>query len=709
MSTISKSINRIDAPEKIRGEAKYLSDYKIDNVLYAKTLRSTIPRGEIISIEYPNIPEGYYIINKDDVPGKNIVKIIHDDMPFFADKVVNYIGDPILLVVGPCKEKILNIIKNIKVTYKEIDAIYTIEEALENKKKPIFKNNNIVAEYTIEKGNVNEAFKNAYKTFEGEYETGYQEHVYLETQSVLGIYENENIKVIGSMQCPYYVKNALIQGLGMDEDRVQVIQSTTGGAFGGKEEYPSLIAGQVAIAALKCKAPVLLILDRNEDIEFTTKRHPSKIRIKGAIDNNFRLIGLQSEILLDGGAYAGLSQVILQRAMFVSTGVYNVENHHVSGKVVCTNNVIGGAYRGFGAPQAVFALETFINKICRELNIDNTEFKKINFLKQGDATCTSGIFREPVPLNEMMQRLKELSSYDEKVKSYSKEKLKGIGIAMFYHGCGFTGSGERDHIKAVVKLKKNYDNSVDILISNVEMGQGTKTTLRKIVAKALDIDISKVNYENPDTKVVPDSGPTVASRTIMVVGKLLKEASEKIKKRWFLEKEFEEVVKYTHPEEFKWDDDTLTGDAYVAYSWGGNAIEVEIDPLTYEVETKGVWSVYDIGIPIDEKIVYGQIDGGVMQALGYASLEVMEGKNGKLKQKTNTDYIIPTFMDFKNMERELILNPSEQGPYGAKGLGEVSFVGIPAAYALAVENALGKSVNKLPITPEYVMEVYKNE
>lgn len=182
-----------------------------------------------------------------------------------------------------------------------------------------------------------------------------------------------------------------------------------------------------------------------------------------------------------------------------------------------------------------------------------------------------------------------------------------------------------------------------------------------------------------------------------------------MKKRWFREKEFEEVVRYTHPEEFKWDDDTLTGDAYVAYSWGGNAIEVEIDPLTYEVETKGVWSVYDIGIPIDEKIVYGQIDGGVMQALGYASLEVMEGKNGKLKQKTNTDYIIPTFMDFKNMERELILNPSEQGPYGAKGLGEVSFVGIPAAYALAVENALGKSVNKLPITPEYVMEVYKNE
>ncbi|WBW99768.1 xanthine dehydrogenase family protein molybdopterin-binding subunit [Oceanirhabdus sp. W0125-5] len=698
---ISISVPRHDAKDKISGKAKYLNDIQIDNFLWAKTLRSTKARAKIINIKYPDIPEGYYIIDYRDVPGRNRVKTIEDDQPIFAEGVVNYIGEPIALIAGKNKEIILDIISKIEIEYVEINPIYSMDDALYKDKsilKPLFMEDNLFANYKINHGDVDEVFKTAHMVYEGVYSTGYQEHLYLETQSVMGVYDNNEILVYGSMQCPYYVKAALIQALAMEEDKVNVVQTTTGGAFGGKEEYPSQLAAQVAVAALKCKSKVKLILERDEDIEFTTKRHPSKISIKGAVDKNNKLIALDIDIKLDGGAYAGLSKVILQRAMFASTAAYYVPELRISGKAIATNTLIGGAYRGFGAPQSIFAMESFMEQFSLKLGISPLKFRKKNFLKTGNKSCTNGVFREFIPLEDMYKRLNELTTR----KEHASNKLIGTGYSFFYHGCGFTGSGEKDHIKAEVLLVKDREK-VEVLISNVEMGQGASITLRKIVAHTLDIPLEKTKFVNPDTRRVPDSGPTVASRTIMIVGKLLYDASIELKQKW-TDGEYIEVRKnYVHPKGFEWNEEELKGDAYNSYSWGANAVEVEVDPITYQVKVRKIWTVFDIGKAIDERIVMGQIDGGIIQGLGYASIEVMRQYNGKIQQRTNTDYIIPTSMDFPNIHKELINNPYELGPYGAKGLGEITFVGIPVAYSNAVSNALNMGIYDLPITPETLM------
>lgn len=708
---IGNPVGRIDVPDKIKGAAKYIGDYKFEGMLYARTFRSTEPRARIKSVHYPQIPEGYYIIDKNDVPGKNRVKVVNYDMPFFAEDVVNYIGEPIALVVGPDKRIILDILSGIKAEYEKLEPILTMEEGLAAK-SPIYGENNCFVEYKFDKGNLEEAARNAEYTFEGEYETGYQEQFYLEPQGMIGVFEECKVTVYGSIQCPYYVKNALIGCLGYSPDNVRVVQSVTGGAFGGKEEYPSLLAGHVACAAVKSGKPVQLVLDRDEDLEVTTKRHPSKIKLKSYLDGNYKIIGVEVNADLDAGAYEGLSNVVLQRTIFAALGVYNVENILVKGRDIATNKAVSGAFRGFGGPQAVFAMELHMEHMASKFGLDPLEFKLKHLLKQGDRTSTGGIFREKILLPEMLDEIFKMSLYKEKKKKFFEErkqgKLKGIGLSMFFHGGGFTGSGERDLIKARAKLAKRPDNTVEILIANVEMGQGTQTVLRKIVSRAMDIPLERVIYKNPDTDRVPDSGPTVASRTTVIIGRLLKDAAEELKRRWDEEEAFEVETIYKYPEEFQWDGDNFKGDAYTSYSWGANVVELEIDPITFESSVIGAWAVFDIGKAIDERIVKGQMDGGILQGLGCASLEVVENKNGRFMQRTAADCIIPTSMDAPPIETKLVNEPYDGGPYGAKGLGELTLVGAPAAYALAVEDALSIDICKLPITPEYLMEVAGN-
>lgn len=710
--SISKPVRRIDVPDKIAGKTKYIADYHIDGMLYAKTLRSTEARAKIMEIKYPKVPKGYYIVDKNDVQGKNFVKVIIDDQPFFAEGVVNYIGEPIALVVGPDKKEVLNILSRIKVKYEKLDPILSIEEGLEKFKEPIYGENNCFADYKYRKGDIEEAKHKSKYIVEGEYETGYQEQLYLESQGVIAEYRNGKVTIYGSLQCPYYVKAAVEQCLGFEEDRVQIVQAVTGGGFGGKEDYPSVLAGQAACAAIKTKKTVQLVLDRGEDLEVTPKRHPSKIKITSYIDENYKILGSEVDIKLDAGAYSGLSNVVLQRTMFAAIGTYNVENVIVRGKTIATNTVVNGAFRGFGAPQAVFAVEMHMEHISKQLGIDSLELKLKNLIRTGDKSSTGGTFRDRVLLREMIDRVVEMSSYTEKLKSFEEErnegKLKGIGLSLFFHGGGFTGSGERDHIKAKVKLVKYPDERVEILVANVEMGQGTQTVLRKIVSHTLRISLDKVIYNNPDTDRVPNSGPTVASRTTVVVGKLLKDAAEELKKRWNEEGAIEIITQYKHPEGFLWDDEHFVGDAYNSYSWGVNAVEVELDPITYEPTIKGVWAVFDIGNAIDDRIVKGQIEGGILQGLGYGGMEVMERKNGRLMQRSNTDYIIPTSKDAPKIKSELICEPYENGPFGAKGLGELTLVGAPTAYALAIENAAKIQINKIPVRPEHLMEVIYN-
>ncbi len=710
---IGTPVKKVDNKEKTGGYVKYTGDVKLEGMLYARTLRSSRARARILSIHIPPLPEGYFTVDKGDIPGKNRVKQIFDDQPFFAEGIVNYVGEPILLVVGPDRRKIQEILSQITVEYQELKPVLTMEDAQKCVDGPIFGGDNCFAAYSYEKGEPEEARKEALEFIEEEYRTGYQEQAYLEPQAMIGVYEDEKITVYGSLQCPYYVKGALAQGLGWEEHRVRVVQMTVGGGFGGKEDYPSLLAGHAAFAALKTGKPVALLLERGEDMLSTPKRHPARIKFKTALGRDKKILAMEVDVLLDGGAYAGISNVVLQRTTFNITGVYRIPNLKVSGRVVATNTVPNGAFRGFGAPQAFFAIEMHMQSLAKRAGIDSLEYKKMHMVRKGDLTATSGTFAHEVKLPEMIAAADEMSGYSQKMKKYFESKTKeykGIGMSLFLHGCGFTGSGERDHIKAVVKLRKSEETGrVEILVANVDMGQGLKTTLRKIVARVLDISLDCIDYENPDTDRVPDSGPTVASRTIMIVGKLLEEAAKELKHRWNEPGGVEVEKRYRHPERIQWDDRDFRGDAYPTYSWGVNVVEVAVDPVTLQIDVTGVWAVFDVGTAIDERIMRGQIEGGVMQGLGYGTLEAMESKNGRILQSSMTDYIIPTSADFCKIRSRLIDNPYEDGPFGAKGAGELTLIGAAPALAAAVSNAMDIQIHRLPVTPEYLLEVVSNE
>jgi CO/xanthine dehydrogenase Mo-binding subunit len=693
---ISQSIDKVDNFAKITGQERYIDDIKPEGVLYAKTFRATIVSGRISSRSYPILPEGYAIIDYTHVPGHNFIQIIFEDMPVFVEEKVAYYGEPILLVVGPDKSVILKVMEGIQITYETTEPLYEFEDS--------------VVHYEYTKGTGDLVFETAHKIVDYTYETGYQEHVYIEPQGVIGLWEPNKITILGSIQCPFYVKNALINTLGCQPEEVCVIQATTGGAFGGKEEFPSLIACQVAVAVKVMKQPIKLIYSREEDMAFTTKRHPSKIRIEAALSETNDILGLRSYVALDGGAYIGLSGVVLQRALIAATGAYTIENLAVSGDVFRTNTVPTGAFRGFGAPQMIFALEMMIHHIAKATKKDSLELRLKYLAKEGDVTSTSGHFYDPIIMEQMIQRAIELSDYEVKVKKYNHPNVhKGIGMSWFLHGCGFTGSGEQKHIKAIVQLEKTKEDQVKILVASVDMGQGIKTTFRKLIAHILEIPIEQVILDNPNTDVVPDSGPTVASRTMMIVGGLLARAARQLKDQWEPEVPLLIEEHYKQPEHIKWDEVTLQGDAYPAYSWGVNVVEVEVDPISYEVTLKGSWSVYDVGKAIDERVIIGQGEGGLLQGISYGMLEVMTNKDGRVQQKTVTDYIIPTAMDTTFMVTELMDNPYALGPYGAKGAGELTLIGGAPAVALAIENAIGKTVTRIPVVPEYIMELMTNE
>jgi CO/xanthine dehydrogenase Mo-binding subunit len=334
------------------------------------------------------------------------------------------------------------------------------------------------------------------------------------------------------------------------------------------------------------------------------------------------------------------------------------------------------------------------------------DFKRRYFQKKGSRTVSGGTVRDEVLLDRMLDQVIRDSGYRE--KTAAGVPGRGVGISVFSHGCAFTGSGERDLIKARVALRKYADGRVRILAAGVDMGQGLLTTFRKVVAGTLGIAIADVLYDNADTDLVPDSGPSCASRSIMIVGYLLQEAARQLRAEWREGREQEVWKDYSHPPHLQWDQDRLQGDAYPTWGWGVNAVEVSVDPVTFEVRTEGVWTIYDVGYPVDRLIVEGQAHGGMNQALGYAGLEKMELADGAFRQSTMADYTIPTSLDFPATRTTLVENPYPFGPSGAKGAGELVFDGGAPAFAAAVQRAAGVQVRQLPVTPEEVMGLVRD-
>lgn len=707
---IGDRIVRVDAVQKARGEAVYVCDMTLPNMQYAYMVRSTIARGRIKAIHVPELPEGYYFISAKDIPaqGKNELWMIAKDWRCFAEDYVLYVGETIGLVVGPDRSVLKRIKAQIKIEYEEQTPAVTIDDGIHCVGGPMFpeKNSNVMCELFCEKGRpMDEVFAEADEVFEETIETPYQEHVHLETNSAIADMEDGKFVFYASAQCPFYIRKSIAGLLDIPYDDIIVRQCTTGGAFGGKEHFPDVLCGALLVAENKIRKPIKMVFDREEDTQFSVKRHPSKCIYKTAVKDG-KISGVYGHIYYNCGAYLSSSYVVLQRGVFHGNGVYTFDNTYLKGEGIGTNMFPSCAFRGFGAPQTLFAIETHLDHLAHHLGVDPLEFKMQYLAKKGVETTTNGHIIEEVKLPEMLDVITRESDYWRKAKEYKPGCGRGIGIALYNHGGAFTGNGEQAIIKAHARLVKTGDR-VSIQVGSTEMGQGFKTSLRKICAATLGVSIDQIEYLDPDTSKVVDSGPTAASRSTMVVGRLVERAAQEMKERWS-EGDFTTEVEYEHPDGYPWDQATFRGDAYLGYGWGVACVEVEVDKLTNEVKTLGVWSSHEIGKAIDELIVHGQINGGILQSLGYGSMEKLEVKGGRFKQKSMSDYVIPTSMDFPKQFYHIQENPYPWGPYGAKGMGELVFNGASAAYVDAVERALNTRFTSIPIPPEAIEEAMKH-
>jgi CO/xanthine dehydrogenase Mo-binding subunit len=749
---------RVDAPAKLRGASRYIRDEKIPGMWYGTTVRSIYPHAKLKSI---NFNEDFnwnsvVVVTYKDVP-VNYVAMLENDMPFLAEDIVRYVGEPIVLIAAPSKELADKAKNHVNVNYEIISHNFDMLQS-ENDDVKIFKNNNVYKDILIEKGDLKKAQNQSDKVIEIRVRTGFQEHLYLEPQGIIAIPEKDRIVIRGSLQCPYYVKNAL-DNMFNNKKHITVIQVTTGGAFGGKEDFPSLLAGHGALLAIKCDKPVAMFYDREEDVKVTTKRHPSYHNDKAYVTKDGKITGLDLNMILDGGAYCTLSQVVLSRAALTATGSYYIPNVRITAKAVATNAVPSGAFRGFGGPQAIFAIEMLIEKIANELNLSPLEIREKNLLTEGKDTATGQILKYSVSTEETLSDVLKLSNYPKKYLEYNKhnqsileklklgqypkykpsDKLKGIGITSFQHGAGFTGTGE-NKIQGKIRVEINEEGKPVIYTAITEMGQGEQTVFRKMLSDALEISIDDVILSEVNTDFVPDSGPTVASRSTMIIGELIvRSANELIKKlKMSLNKDnnshyhfrkgvfyengnsitFKEVAqkysgmqveqKYEHPPIIKFDDIHWKGDAYPVFSWAAAVAEIEIDPVTFEIKVTDYFTSHEIGKAINYNQAVAQIQGGSLQGIGYAIYEKVELKNGEFDVNGFTDYIIPTPADTPRFHVNILENPYPYGPFGAKGLGELPLVGGAPAVLSALWMIFGKEFNKIPILPEDLIEYYSS-
>jgi CO/xanthine dehydrogenase Mo-binding subunit len=710
--TVGQSIRRKEGIPKVTGHALYADDIDVPDCLYGKTVRSKVPHGHIKNITFRDgIPwNEFTIVLPSDIPGLNGVTFIDTEQPFLVSREIQHIAEPVALIAHPDKHLAEQAAAYVDVEVEELPAVFTMEEAMAR--------NDIFKSIAIENGDPSQWWDKADLIVEETYRTGPQEHLYIETNAMIATaVPGQQVTVKGSLQCPYYIQKALAPLFGLTPDKVRVIQTETGGGFGGKEEYPNLIAGHAALLSWKAGGrPVKMVYGRREDMLATTKRHPSRTHIRAGFRKDGTLVALDIDMTLDGGAYPTLSSVVLSRATLHSWGPYKCDATRVRSRVIKTNSVPYGAFRGFGAPQAIYAIEMHMNRAAFQLGIDPTELRRRNFLRKGDSMPTGQVITEDIDLEMLMDRALVLSDYPR--KRAQETPGKGIGVSVFFHGSGFTGSGEV-RIASEISLGLTSQGGLEIFAANVEYGQGTNTVLAQIAAETCGISADLVEVHQPDTAAVPNSGPTVASRTTMVVGKLVERAALEMRDRLGQPKDFSVAareylakhgelritVKFEPASDIHWDDETYRGEAYAGYTWSCDVAEVEIDPVEYMARVTNFVSVAECGRVINPVLAGGQIEGGIAQAIGFALYENVVLDRGAMKNNQFTNYIIPTAADTPDIQVEFIEFPySNPGPYSAKGIGEMPIDGPAPAIASAVAQALGgRFINEIPLVPERIM------
>jgi CO/xanthine dehydrogenase Mo-binding subunit len=730
---VGQRVPRKEGRDKVTGRARYVDDLSFPGMIHGVTVRSPAARGRICGIHFGDgIPwNEFTVVTAKDIPGANCVHLILDDQPCLASETVNHPEEPAVLLAHPDKYLLEEARRAVTIELDPLPAIFTLEDSLA-KKEIIWGADNVFKSFLVEKGDVDAAWAQAEIVVEGEYHTGAQEQLYIEPNGMIAVANpQDGVTVWGSMQCPYYVHKALVPLFGLPAEKVRVIQTETGGGFGGKEEYPSMLAAHAALLARKSGKPVKMIYDRAEDMVATTKRHPSRTRHRTGVTRDGKLVAMEIDFVIDGGAYATLSSVVLSRGTIHAAGPYNCPNVRIRSRAVATNAPPHGAFRGFGAPQSIFALERHMDQVAKAVGLSPEELHRRNFIRKGETLAVSQVVRENVDMGRLMDRAFAMSDYHAKRVRFARENpasriKRGIGFASFMHGAGFTGSGE-EFLASVVSVEATAEGRVRVLAASTEIGQGTNTVFSQIAAEVLGLPYDDVEVAQPDTGSVPNSGPTVASRTCMIVGKLVESAARSLKQTLIsagllgedgTRDDFRRAcaayiaqhgplratMQYSPPPGIHWDDEKYRGDAYGAYAWAVYVAEVAVDVVTYETRVEDFVAVQEIGRVINPVLAAGQIEGGVAQAIGYALYENVVWQEGRMVNGQMTNYIMPTSADVPPIRVHFEEMPYAHGPGGAKGIGELPMDGVAPAIVNAIEDATGVSVTRIPVTPEVLME-----
>ncbi|HET9436229.1 MAG TPA: xanthine dehydrogenase family protein molybdopterin-binding subunit [Candidatus Limnocylindrales bacterium] len=725
---------RREGPAKLTGAAKYADDLVFPGAWYGATIRSTQARATLLAIELdPDVDwSKVVVVTAADIPGENLVSAIKEDQPVLVPVggEIRHHAEPVALLAAPDRETIRRLRSSIRLVTEALPPVFDPEQS-----------DHVFAQYEVGTGDLEAGFAAADLVVEGEYRVGHQEQLYIENQAMIAVPgEDGGIAVHGSLQCPYYVHKAMKKSLRLTSAQARVVQAETGGGFGGKEEYPSILALHAALLALKCGRPVRMIYERHEDIAATTKRHPAVIRHRTGVTRDGVLVAEDIEVVMDGGAYCTLTPVVLSRGALHAGGPYRCPNVRIRARATRTNTPPNGAFRGFGAPQVEFATETHLNRIADRLGLSPAEVRRRNAYELGDATPTGQILRESVAAQEVLRLAVEAGDFERiraatararterhgsgeipsgPLRSAVARTASGIGLALGWHGAGFTGSGEV-HLASVASVELDADGRIRVLIGSTEMGQGTSTIFPLMVSGELGIAVEAVEMAPVDTAIVPDSGPTVASRTAMVVGGLCISAARRLRAevearndgRPFAEVYAVDAARHgaTRIDQrfepypgIEFDDATYRGDAYPAFGWAACVATVEVDLDTGEVAVRDVVAVDDVGAVIHPILCEGQVEGGTLQAIGYATIEEIKLEEGRYLNDRLATYLIPTALDAPAMTTILVEAPFSGAPHGAKGVGELPMdVGAPAIVA-AIHDAVGAWITELPATPERIL------
>jgi len=714
---VGQAVARNDAIEKVTGRLRFPGDLNMPGQLYAKMLWSEHPhaRIQIDTSAAEAVPGVVAVFTGKDVP-HNEFGLIFKDQPVFSLDVARSVGDPLAMVVAETEETATKARDLIRVSYQDLPVLTDPREAMKPGAPLVHDNkkSNVLKSYRIRKGDVQQAFDAADVMVEDDYFTPLTEHAFLQPEAGIGYIDEEGRVVVHSAgQWAHDDREQIAHALGLPEERIRVIYTPAGGAFGGREDLSVQLV--LCLAAWKLKRPVKAVWNREESIRGHHKRHSFYIHHKVGATREGKITAMAVEMIADCGAYASSSTAVLANAVLLCTGPYEVPNVSVDGHVVYTNNLRTGAMRGFGAPQAIFAVELQMSKLAEKLGMDPAVLRMKNVLVEGSKLATNTVVPAGVGIHETLTEVTETAGWSDhgpqRPLPTAPEKRPGVGLACGWKNVGYSfGFAEQATCTAELHGDTGIEHAV-IKIGAAEVGQGVNTILAQLAAETLHIPYEKVEIHELDTSVVPGAGSSSASRHSFMSGNAVKGACERALEAWQRgDRPATVTYEYRPPKTTPYDPET--GECYPNFSYGyaSQIAEVEVDTGTGEVALTRVVAAHDTGKTINPQTVEGQVDGGVVMAQGWALIEDFIQQDGYIKTRRLSEYMIPTSMDVpQDITSRLLEVADPLGPYGARGVGEMTMMLLAPAILDAIHDATGIWFNKIPVKAEDVLLALKEK